>query len=218
VPAALAEAVVGLFRTILIPGIMDKIAFLMYVAFTVITPGPNNLMSMMNAERFGLVKSLPFNLGIFCGFFFIMALSALFTGTLYELMPQVTPVMVWVGAAYILWLAYVVARDKPRSARELMESNSFLAGLLLQFMNVKIMLYGLTAFSAFILPHYSGVATIVAFALFLAAAGCSANLLWAAAGAVFRRFFALYRRPFNWVMAASLVYCAAALLLQPLPA
>ena len=197
---------------------MDKVAFLMYVVFTVITPGPNNLMSMMNAERFGMVKSLPFNLGIFCGFFFIMAVSALFTGTLYELMPQVTPVMVWVGAAYILWLAWVVVRDKPKSARQLMESNSFTAGLLLQFMNVKIMLYGLTAFSAFILPHYSGLWTIVGFALFLAAAGCSANLLWAAAGAVFRRFFAKYRKPFNWVMAASLLYCAVTLLAQPLPA
>ncbi len=40
-------------------------AFLSYVIITTFTPGPNNIMSMSNASRYGFRKSLPFNVGVF---------------------------------------------------------------------------------------------------------------------------------------------------------
>jgi cysteine/O-acetylserine efflux protein len=88
-------------------------AFLSYVFITTFTPGPNNIMSMSNASRYGFLKSLPFNIGIFFGFLVILALSSLFSVSLYAVIPSVKPVMTVVGAVYILWLAWKTYHSKP---------------------------------------------------------------------------------------------------------
>ncbi|WP_312815044.1 hypothetical protein [Sedimentibacter sp.] len=36
-------------------------AFISYAFITSFTPGPNNIMSMTNATKYGFKKSLPFN-------------------------------------------------------------------------------------------------------------------------------------------------------------
>lgn len=46
----------------------NLISFLTYLVITATTPGPNNIMSMSNASKYGFRKSFPFNLGIFVGF------------------------------------------------------------------------------------------------------------------------------------------------------
>ena len=64
-------------------------AFVSYVLITTFTPGPNNIMSMSNASRYGFKRSIMFNVGVFLGFFLIMALSALFSVALYGLIPSI---------------------------------------------------------------------------------------------------------------------------------
>lgn len=54
-------------------------AFLSYVALTTFTPGPNNIMSMSNASRFGLRRSMRFTVGVCAGFFVIVGLAIAFT-------------------------------------------------------------------------------------------------------------------------------------------
>ncbi|MFR5880884.1 MAG: LysE family transporter [Cloacibacillus evryensis] len=93
--------------------VMNFAAFFSYVILTAITPGPNNIMSMSNASRYGFRRSLPFNFGVFAGFLVVMSLSALFSSLLYDVIPSVKPLMLYVGAAYILWLAWTVWRDAP---------------------------------------------------------------------------------------------------------
>jgi threonine/homoserine/homoserine lactone efflux protein len=85
--------------------------------------------------------------------------------------------------------------------------------MLLQFVNVKIILYGITAMSSYVLPHYRGVATIALFALLLSVIGVSGCLCWAAFGAVFENLFHRYRKTLNVIMALLLVYCAVSLFL-----
>ena len=81
-------------------------AFLSYVAVTTFTPGPNNIMSMSNASRFGFRRSMRFTLGVCAGFFMVVGLSIVFTIALYRAIPSIRPVMTVIGAAYILWLAW----------------------------------------------------------------------------------------------------------------
>jgi threonine/homoserine/homoserine lactone efflux protein len=76
-------------------------------------PGPNNVMAMSNASKYGFKKSFRFNLGVLFGFFIVMSACATSASLLYEFIPQTEIVMSRVGAAYILWLAWTVWRGDP---------------------------------------------------------------------------------------------------------
>lgn len=189
-------------------------AFLSYVFITTFTPGPNNIMSMSNAARYGFRKSLPFNVGIFFGFLVILALSSLFSVTLFSVLPNVKPVMTVIGAAYILWLAYKTYTSKPHDPTQAhRQTNTLTAGLLLQFVNPKVILYSITTLSTFIVPYYQAVSTVILFAVFLAFVGFFSTCCWSLFGSVFQRFLSAHQKLVNSVMALLLIYCAVSLFL-----
>lgn len=184
-------------------------AFFSYIFLTAYTPGPNNIMAMANAGKYGFRKSMKFCLGVLLGFLSIMICSALFCSVLYRFIPKIEPVMVCIGAAYILWLAWTIFRDKPHEGKKgSFETNSVFSGMLLQFINVKVILYGITAFSTFILPYYQSILMLTLFVLLLSFVGFSGTVCWALFGAVFERFFSAHRKVMNVFMALMLVYCA----------
>lgn len=122
--------------------------------------------------------------------------------------------MVWLGAAYILWLAWTIWRDKSgKNKNGVRQANSFLSGMFLQFVNVKITLYGITAMSSYILPNYHGALMIEFFAFLLTLIGTSGCICWAFFGMAFDKLFNRYRKQLNIVMALLLVYCAISLLI-----
>ena len=53
-------------------------SFLTYAIITSVTPGPNNIMSMINGSRRGFRGALPFNFGIWTGFSAVMLLYTAF--------------------------------------------------------------------------------------------------------------------------------------------
>lgn len=192
---------------------MDIAAFFSYVFVTTYTPGPNNIMSMRNGNHYGYRGSLGFLLGITAGFFVLMLASGLFNLFLSDAMPMFLPVMKWGGAIYMLYLALIIFQDGKggNDARE-KTANSFLAGLFLQFANVKVILYGLTVTANFVVPYTHSWLVLSAFAAFLALVGFSAISCWALFGALFQKWLGQYRKPFNWVMALLLGYSSAAIL------
>ncbi|WP_228731245.1 LysE family transporter [Clostridium zeae] len=114
----------------------------------------------------------------------------------------------------MLWLAWHVAKSKSDSQEESIEkADSFITGFILQFVNVKIILYGITAISTFILPFYSSFFSIGAFTLLITVFGCSGVFAWAIFGAVFQKFFERYRITVNIIMALLLVYSAITLII-----
>lgn len=88
------------------------------------------------------------------------------------------------------------------------------ASLGLQFVNVKIILYGITALSTFVLPVTREPVWLISVSLLLAAIGALGNLCWALAGHLFQRLFLLYGRQLNWMLAALLVYCAVRIVVE----
>ena len=188
-------------------------SFLTYAVITAATPGPNNIMSMSNAGRLGFRRALPFNLGIWAGFTLVMVLCTLFCTALSALIPAIRLPMLVLGAAYMLYLAWGTFRSsdviQEDHARE-----GFRSGLLLQFINPKIYLYGIMSMEAYILPYYSGQpAVLLFFALLLAFIGFVFTLAWAVFGSVFRLLFSRHARTVNTIMALLLVYCAVSLFL-----
>ena len=69
-----------------------------------------------------------------------------------SLLPGVLGVMKYIGAAYILFLAIHIAVSKlPEEDEE--ASASFLKGFLLQFVNVKIYRFGITALTGYVTDY-----------------------------------------------------------------
>ena len=188
-------------------------SFLTYAVVTAATPGPNNIMSMSNGSQKGFVRALPFNLGIWVGFSLVMVLCTAFCSALSTLIPKIKTPMLAAGAIYMLYLAWGMVRSGDHGQRE-WAGGGFLTGLLLQFVNPKIYLYGIMSMEAYILPWYHGhPAVLLGFALLLAFIGFVFTLCWSAFGSVFQRIFSRHARLVGWVMALLLVYCALSLFL-----
>lgn len=186
------------------------ISFMTYVFITAFTPGPNNLMSLSNGTRFGIKKSLPFNLGIFAGTLTICLLAAFFSAGLFNILPAISLYMKVIGAAYILYLAYKTLKSSNLS-EELSPSTTFRSGAFVQILNPKLILYAITSMSTYVLPYFKTPVVLGAFALLLSVMGLASTLSWLAFGSFFKRVFTEHAKAVNLTMALLLVYCAVAL-------
>ena len=191
----------------------NLVGFALYVFASAYTPGPNNILSMSAAGRYGIARAWRVLVGVFAGFIIVMLLCALFSVALASLVPKIMPFMEWAGAAYILWLAWKTWRSSDAADGESDVDCGFWAGFVLEFVNVKIMLYGVTALTSFVMPAFDSTAAVAAFAVLLAAIGSVANWTWALFGVLFQRALRNHGRLFNAIMALLLVYCAAGILL-----
>ncbi len=187
--------------------------FLSYVFIATFTPGPNNIMSMTNASRDGFKKTLNFNLGVLAGFIVIMLGSSYFNMVLFNLIPKVKIFMSIVGAAYMIYLAYKIYTSRPVEEEESgkKQINSFRTAFILQFVNIKVILYGITVFSSFIIPYYNSPAILVLFSVLLAFTGFVSTVCWSLFGALFQRFLSKYTKAVNTIMSLLLLYCAIAI-------
>jgi len=190
----------------------NVVAFLTYITLNTFTPGPNNIMSMANASRHGLKRTMRFTWGVCVGFFLMVGLAIVSTITLYQVIPAIKPYMTVVGATYILWLAWKTVTSSPHDDNSAGQS-TFVSGILLQFLNPKAILFGVTVASTFIVPYYDSVPVLVGFAAALALLSFAATSCWALFGSVFQRFIAANHRVVGYVMGALLVYCAVSLFL-----
>ncbi|KKI44189.1 amino acid transporter [Obesumbacterium proteus] len=182
--------------------------FLTYTLITALTPGPNNILALSSVNQHGFRRSLRVLAGMSAGFLVLMLACGVFTYTLISALPSVTRWLVWVGAAYILWLAWKIASSSPASSDGTERPLSFWVSFWLQFANVKIILYGITALSAFVLPFTQDIFWVTAVSVLLAIIGCVGNLVWALAGHIFQSLFRKHGRIVNWILALLLVYCA----------
>lgn len=191
---------------------MNLAAFLSYVAVANVSPGPNAIISMSNAGRYELKKSIRFNIGISAGVFFVMLLCSVFSLTVVRVFPSVQPVLIWIGAGYILWLAYQTWISKPVEGGGKETSGSlFLQGALLQFVNPNTILYGIFVFATFIVPFYQSLLHLALFSAFLSAAAFIGTGCWTLFGSFFRGFVNRHFKLVNGILTGLLVYCAVSL-------
>ncbi len=189
---------------------MNLLAFFIYVVTTTFTPGPNNLMAMSNGLHTGFRRTAKFLGGVFAGFFLIMLICGFINFLLMSLLPSIRIWLNLLGATYMIYLAFHVMTSKPHEEETNEALNTFTAGLSMQFINPKVILYGITVFSNFITPNYQSYFSILTFSLFLAFVGLIASSSWAAFGVIFRTFFSKYERVINISMGLLLIYSAVA--------
>ncbi len=188
-------------------------SFLIYCYVGAITPGPANLCSLSAALRYGRKPALRQWRGLFVGFFVISMVSVAASFLLGAVLDRYVTVLSWVGAAYILWLAWHTLRSGADPAAREAAAPSFRTGLLVQLANVKVMVFCMVALTSYVLPYSNSLWSLLAVGLFLPFTGPIANLVWLFAGASLQRLFAEHGRAADILMAASLALCAVSLIL-----
>jgi len=189
-------------------------AFLFYCLVASITPGPANLCSLASALNFGKKQALIQWRGLFAGFTIVSLCAVFTTYFIGAAIGEYVKYLSFVGAVYILWLAWNIWKSGDPSEVRAQERCNFFTGLFVQLTNVKIMVYCLTALSAYVLPYRQDFLSLLMVGLFMPFTGPVANLFWLFAGVGLKRFFSRYRRILNGIMALSLVFCAYSMVMQ----
>ena len=194
-------------------GVQVLFSFVIYALINAFTPGPGNILALNTMTNYGWKRGKPLFFGIFAGYFFVQALCAFFIFGLENLINPIMTVLTYAGAIYILWLAYQVAISKPDNKTS-EKQPSFWIGFVLQIVNVKIFLFGITALTGYITPYYSSLGMLLFFEMIIATVGTIATLTWIFFGGLLQETYFKHYRIINIILALLLLQCAVALLLQ----
>jgi threonine/homoserine/homoserine lactone efflux protein len=174
------------------------LSLLLFVVVATITPGGATTLATASGARFGFRRSIPLMLGIAIGLALLAAVAALGLGSMLLAMPALQIVVKMLGSAYLLWLAWRVARSGPPTANSGPAQPVTLAnGMLLLWLNPKswAMTVGAAASFAMLASSPRQLAVLLGAAFGVAASGSLA--LWCALGALLAR---VLRTPAHWRM------------------
>ena len=171
------------------------------------TPGPNNLLLLTSGLNFGLPRTVPLLLGISLGFTLMVGLVGFGLGPVFARFPVLYVILKYLGAAYLLWLAWKIAVSGPLKD-DVTEDRpmTFLQGSAFQWVNPKAWMMAVTACSTYTSADaYTLTMTIVTLVFLVGTVPTTALL--AGFGTAMRGWLSDPKRlkVFNFVMAALLV-------------
>jgi threonine/homoserine/homoserine lactone efflux protein len=183
------------------------LAFALFALVTSITPGPNNTMLLASGVNFGFNRTIPHMLGISCGFFLLVVAVGFGLGAVFQAYPILYTVLRYVGAAYLLYLAWKIAHSGP--------VGDSVGAAAFQWVNPKAWIMAIGAISTYT-PMQGYFYNVVIIAAVFAIINLPSVGLWAACGTLLRNVLKDPRwlRVFNWGMAALLVISLYPLLLE----
>ncbi len=172
-----------------------------------ITPGPNNTMLLASGVNFGFRRTVPHMLGITVGCISMLLLVGLGLGGLFAAYPTVYRTLRYAGAAYLLVLAWRIARSgPPRSGGLAGRPMPAWQAVAFQYVNPKAWMMAVGAVTTYAPPEgFARNITIVA--LVFAVVNFTAITFWTGFGAVLRGWLdrPARVRAFNVAMALLLV-------------
>lgn len=191
-------------------------ALVVFALVSSITPGPNNTMLMASGVNFGVRRSARHMAGVSLGFFVLLLAAGLVLGGLFATWPALHGVLKIVGAAYLLWLAWKLARSGGMAGGSApARPQGFWQAVAFQWVNPKawaMALGGVTAYA----PPDRYVANVVLVGLVFCVVNLPCIFAWTAFGAGLRGVLAdpARLRIFNWTMAGLLALSVAAILMH----
>ncbi|WP_460157468.1 LysE family translocator [Pseudomonas sp. S2_H10] len=193
------------------------LGFALFALVTSITPGPNNTMLLASGVNFGFNRTIPHMLGITCGFFVLVVAVGFGLGAVFQTYPLLYTVLRYVGAAYLLYLAWKIAHSGPMSESQQSEAKpiSYLGAAAFQWVNPKAWIMAIGAISTYT-PMQGYFTNVIVIAAVFAIINLPSVGVWAACGTLLRSVLKDRRwlRLFNWGMAALLVASLYPLLLE----
>jgi cysteine/O-acetylserine efflux protein len=164
----------------------NLIPLLVFILISTFTPGPSNISSASLGVLHGFKNTLNYQIGLAAGVFFVMLLSGWVSTALLSIFPVLEPTFRYVGAGYILYLAFGILKASYIFTEKGDNPLGFFHGLTLQILNPKLIIYAFTLFSAFLAPITGNVALLLAAAALLSATAFGASAVWALFGAAIK--------------------------------
>jgi len=199
----------------------------LFAFVTSITPGPNNAMLFASGVNYGIRRTLPHLLGVTLGFTFMQLALGLGVGLIFEAVPGLYSTLRLLGVAYMLYLAWRIARSTPPPALSAPDGAggeapdatpamtggrpmSFLEASAFQWVNPKAIMMCVTAASTYAPPDRPIMGALIVTGVFFFA-GMPCVGLWVLLGRAMRGLLQNRRRllAFNWAMAVLLVASVA---------
>ncbi len=178
-----------------------------------ISPGPVNLLALSAGARYGLRASLRHVTGATLGFTLLLLAMGLGLHRLLQQWPLLTALIRWSGVAFLLYMAYGLARDEGRlEGGKADRPPALLTGAVMQWLNPKAWLAAVAGMGAYAADGELGLVGRFAALYFVI---CYLSIAcWAYAGAFLHQHLAQPRRlrRFNRSLALLLVASAAYLL------
>ena len=192
------------------------LAFTLFSFAGAVTPGPNNTISTLSGATFGFRRTLPQILGVSIGYPLMFAALGLGLGKLFELLPWLHGAMRYVGAAFLLYLAWKLIRANAPQAAGSARPVGFIEAFFFQWLNPKAWSIALGALAAFTTPGLSANAFLIEVGIFMlvsVAVTFPSLALWCLFGVAIAAMLKdeKKRRIFNYVLAAILVLSIAVL-------
>ncbi|WP_168077892.1 LysE family translocator [Caulobacter sp. SSI4214] len=198
------------------PGLL--LAYVLFCFATAGTPGPNNMMLLASGANFGFRRTVLHIVGISCGLAFMVLAMGFGLGGVFRAYPVLHEALRWVGAAYMLWLAWKIGTSTKISDKDLGKPMTFLQAAAFQWVNPKAWAMALGAVTTYA-PEGGGwtIVPLLAGTFMLVGAPCSAA--WAGFGQGLRPFLdrPAVLRTFNITMAVLLVASLYPLLTEGKP-
>ena len=183
-------------------------AFVLFAFVSSITPGPNNVMLLASGLNYGWRPTIPHILGIKIGFIIMVVLVGLGFGQLFERFPVAQLVVKWLGAAYLLWLAWQLftAGGEVGTGSGNGKPMSFLQAAAFQWVNPKAWTMSVAAIATYTVPE-AFTTSVLLVALVYGLVGLPSSVFWMMSGVGLKRFIGNPRlvRGFNIAMALLLV-------------
>ena len=185
-----------------------------YVLISTFTPGPSNISSASMAILHGYKNTLKYQAGLAVGVCLLMFLSGLFSTALLHIFPALEPILRYVGAAYILYLAFGILKASYNIIEQDVNSFEFTQGFMLNILNPKLYVYTFTLFSTFLASVNRSIPSLIILAVLLAATSFCATSVWALFGTSIKTYLhnPRSRLIINIGLALLLVYAALSLI------
>lgn len=184
------------------------LGFALFALVTSITPGPNNTMLLASGVNFGFNRTIPHMLGITCGFFILVLAVGFGLGAVFQTYPVLYNVLRFVGAAYLLYLAWKIAHSGPVSDTGEGQGKpiSYLGAAAFQWVNPKAWIMAIGAISTYT-PLQGYFTNVIVIAAVFALINLPSVGVWVVCGSLLRNVLRDRRwlRLFNWGMALLLV-------------
>ncbi len=182
-------------------------AFLIFMALLFFTPGPNNIMLLSSGLTYGFRRTIPHIAGITIGFAFMVGAVGLGLGTVFLAYPILQSILKYAVAAYLIYLAAVIAFSGPAKPGEASRGPmTFWGAAMFQWINAKgwvIVIGTITAYAAIAqFPLNIAIQTLISLLV-----GTVSTVVWAFFGTALRPVLTSERlvRAFNILMAILLL-------------
>ena len=192
------------------------IAISIYYFVMYATPGPNNSILAASGIKFGFIRSIPNIIGISSGHGIQLALVCFGLGSLFAQFPLLLEILKYIGAIYLLYLAWKIFGSLNISiAEEKSSPLKYYEAILFQFVNPKAWVICITAVSLF----YPEKENLIIGTLFLVIMSTIINLpsisMWAFGGSVIRHYLSneKLKKSVEWFLALLLLGTAISIIL-----